>query len=90
MASLISNGTVVTAADTFTADIFIENEHISAIGTNLRVQADRTIDATGKLVFPGGIDPHVHLDMPFMGTFSSDNYATHNTSRITRRHDNGD
>jgi dihydropyrimidinase len=77
MASLlISNGTVVTAADTYTADIFIENECISAIGANLKVQADRTIDATGKLVFPGGIDPHVHLDMPFMGTSSSDSYAT--------------
>ena len=46
------------------------------IGKNLPVNADEIIDATGKLVFPGGIDPHVHLDMPFMGTFSSDNYET--------------
>ena len=47
-----------------------------AIGKNLNVKADKEIDASGKLVFPGGIDPHVHLDMPFMGTFSSDNYET--------------
>ncbi len=42
----------------------------------MHVKADKEIDASGKLVFPGGIDPHVHLDMPFMGTFSSDNYET--------------
>jgi dihydropyrimidinase len=58
------------------ADIFIEGEKISAIGKNLQVKADKVIDASGKLVFPGGIDPHVHLDMPFMGTYSSDNYET--------------
>ena len=66
----------ITAADDYTADIFIEGETISAIGKNLTLQADTIIDASGKLVFPGGIDPHVHLDMPFMGTFSSDSYET--------------
>ncbi len=73
---LIRNGTIATASDTYTGDIFIENERISALGAALNVQADQIIDASGKLVFPGGIDPHVHLEMPFMGTFSSDSYAT--------------
>src|SRR6202042_1925208 len=62
--------------DDYTADIFIEGETIKAIGKNLSVKADKEIDAKGMLVMPGGIDPHVHLDMPFMGTFSSDSYET--------------
>lgn len=76
MSILIKNGRVITATDDYVADIFIEGETISAIGKNLNVKADKEIDASGKLVFPGGIDPHVHLDMPFMGTFSSDSYET--------------
>lgn len=76
MSILIKNGRIVTASDDYRADIFIENETISAIGKNLKVDADEVINARGKLVFPGGIDPHVHLDMPFMGTSSSDDYAT--------------
>jgi dihydropyrimidinase len=76
MSVLIKNGRVVTATDDYTADIFIEGEIIVAIGKNLGMKADQEIDARGKLVMPGGIDPHVHLDMPFMGTYSSDNYET--------------
>jgi dihydropyrimidinase len=76
MSLLIKNGRIITADADFTGDIFVVDETIQMIGKNLGVQADREIDATGKLVFPGGIDPHVHLDMPFMGTFSSDNYET--------------
>ena len=76
MSLLIKNGRVITAADDYVADIFVEGETINEIGKNLLLKADKEIDATGKLVFPGGIDPHVHLDMPFMGTFSSDNYET--------------
>ena len=76
MSILIKNGRIVTATDDYVADIFIEGETVSAIGRQLSVKADTEIDAAGKLVFPGGIDPHVHLDMPFMGTFSSDNYET--------------
>jgi len=76
MSILIRNGRIITADSDQVADIFIEGEKIKAIGKNLSVQADETIDASGKLVFPGGIDPHVHLDMPFMGTYSSDNYET--------------
>lgn len=76
MSILIKNGRIITATDDYMADIFIEGETISQIGKNLKVAADREIDASGKLVMPGGIDPHVHLDMPFMGTYSSDNYET--------------
>lgn len=76
MSILIKNGRVVTATDDYVADILVEGEEVTAIGRNLKVDADRVIDATGKIVFPGGIDPHVHLDMPFMGTHSSDSYAT--------------
>lgn len=76
MSILIKNGRVITATDDYMADIFIEGETISAIGKNLNIIADEIIDASGKLVMPGGVDPHVHLDMPFMGTYSSDNYET--------------
>jgi dihydropyrimidinase len=76
MSLLIKNGNIVTVADNYVADIFIEGEKISSIGKNLSVKADEIIDATGLLVFPGAVDPHVHLEMPFMGTFSSDTYET--------------
>src|SRR3982751_5912509 len=76
MSILIKNGRIITSADDYVADIFIEGETISQMGKNLQVDADEVIDASGKLVMPGGIDPHVHLDMPFMGTYSSDNYET--------------
>jgi dihydropyrimidinase len=76
MSVLIKNGRIISASDNYVADIFIEGETISAIGKKLNVKSDREIDASGMLVFPGGIDPHVHLEMPFMGTFSSDTHAT--------------
>src|SRR6187401_352234 len=76
MSLLIKNGRIITADADYVADIFIDGEIVHTIGKNLPVNANEIIDATGKLVFPGGIDPHVHLDMPFMGTFSSDNYET--------------
>jgi dihydropyrimidinase len=76
MSILIKNGQIVTAAESYSADLYIEGEQIVAIGKNLNFKADKIIDATNKLVFPGGIDPHVHLDMPFMGTYSSDDYET--------------
>ncbi len=76
MSILIKNGRVVTASESYIADIYTEEEKIIAIGKNLNYKADTIIDATNKLVFPGGIDPHVHLDMPFMGTYSSDDYET--------------
>jgi len=76
MSILIKNGQVVTASETYVADVYIEGEKIVAIGQNLVFKANKIIDASNKLVFPGGIDPHVHLDMPFMGTYSSDDYET--------------
>jgi len=76
MSVLIKNGRVVTAESDYLADIYTEGESIVAIGKDLPYEADKTINAKGKLIFPGGIDPHVHLDMPFMGTFSSDDYTT--------------
>ncbi|MCX6291653.1 MAG: dihydropyrimidinase [Bacteroidetes bacterium] len=76
MSILIKNGRIITASEDYVADIFMEGEKISVIGKNLTMKADETIDAKGNFIFPGGIDPHVHLDMPFMGTFSSDNYET--------------
>ena len=70
MAILIANGRIVTAAEDFQADILVEGETILAIGENLAqlpgMEHAQIIDAAGKLVLPGGIDPHVHLDMPFM------------------------
>ncbi len=76
MSILIKNGRVVTAESDFIADVYVEGEKIVVIGKNLPNKAEKIIDASGKLVFPGGIDPHVHLDMPFMGTYSSDDYET--------------
>ena len=76
MSILIRNARGITASDDYHADIYIEGERIQAIGKGLNVRASQSIDATGKVVFPGGIDPHVHLDMPFMGTYSSDSYET--------------
>jgi dihydropyrimidinase len=73
---LIKNGRVITATDDYVADILIESEVVTRIGKNPDVAAEKTIDASGKLVMPGGVDPHVHLEMPFMGTFSSDTYET--------------
>ena len=68
MATLIKNGTLVTATETFEGDVLIEEEKISLIGKDLHHPNAEFIDATGKLIMPGGIDPHVHLDLPMFGT----------------------
>jgi len=73
---LIKNGRVITATDDYFADVFIEDEKIALIGKNLTVDADKVIDATGRYLFPGGIDPHTHFDMPFGGTVSADDFET--------------
>ena len=70
MTTIIKNGTIVTADLTYAADILIEHGKITAIGSNLK--GDTTLDASGCYVMPGGIDPHTHLEMPFMGTYSAD------------------
>src|ERR687893_174834 len=69
---LIKGGRVITAADDYVGDVYVENERISLIGESLDVEADKVIDATGKYVLPGGVDPHTHLDMPFGGTVTID------------------
>ena len=80
MSVLIQNGRVITAADDYVADVFIDGERISLLGESLDVQADRVIDASGKYVLPGGIDPHTHLDMPFGGTTTIDDVESGQTS----------
>ncbi|MGO4539975.1 dihydropyrimidinase [Paenibacillus sp. 2TAB19] len=76
----IKGGTIVTAADTYRADLLIKNGIIAKIGLDLSAEAAtesaEAVDASGKLVFPGGVDPHTHLDMPFGGTVTADDFAT--------------
>lgn len=76
MSILIKNGRVITAVDDYMGDVFIENETVSVIGHSLNMDADEIIDASGKYLFPGGLDPHTHLDMPFGGTVSADDFET--------------
>ncbi len=76
MSILIKHGTIVTAAEKYTGDVFVEGERIAKIGVDLADRADETIDARGLCVIPGGIDVHTHLDMPFGGTKSSDDFET--------------
>src|SRR4051812_40784701 len=76
MRTLIKNGTVVTATDQYHGDVLIEDEKIAVIGISLDIQADTVIDAAGKYVLPGGIDVHTHLDMPFGGATSADDFET--------------
>src|SRR6478752_9695163 len=76
MSLLIRNGTVITASDMYRGDVYIEGERITTIGAELTMAADRVIDATGKYVLPGGIDVHTHLDMPFGGTTSADDFES--------------
>lgn len=74
--TIIRDGTIVTATDIFKGDIGIKDGKINKIGMELEEEGEKIIDAKGKYIFPGGIDPHTHLDMPFGGTFSSDNFET--------------
>ena len=76
MSILIKNGTLVTASETFKADLLIEGESISRIGQDLELGSAQKIDAAGKLILPGGIDPHTHFDLPMFGTVSSDDHYT--------------
>ncbi|WP_275784320.1 dihydropyrimidinase [Pararhizobium gei] len=74
MTTIIKNGTIVTADLTYKADVKIDGGRIVEIGPDL--SGDEVLDATGCYVMPGGIDPHTHLEMPFMGTYSSDNFES--------------
>ena len=79
MALLIKNGQIVTASDTYVADIYCQDEVITQIATGIEPPREpnlEVIDATGKYVFPGFIDPHVHVYLPFMGTYAKDTHET--------------
>jgi dihydropyrimidinase len=76
MRTVIRNGRIVTAVDDYNADILIEDGTIAMIAKTIDVDADRIIDATGRLVIPGGIDPHTHMELPFGGTSASDDFDT--------------
>lgn len=77
MSLLIKNGRIITAIDDYVADIYCQDQTITAIGQQLEIAGvDQVVDARGKYVFPGFIDPHVHIYLPFMGTFAKDDYQT--------------
>ena len=76
MTTLIKNGTLITDTATCAADILVDGEKISQIGTNLQVTDAQVVDASGKLILPGGVDPHTHFDLPMFGTVSSDDHYT--------------
>jgi dihydropyrimidinase len=80
MSVLIKGGRVVTAADDYVADVFVDGERVTLIGESLDLDADRVIDATGKYVLPGCVDPHTHLDMPFGGTVTIDDVQSGQTA----------
>lgn len=83
MALLIRNGEIVTSKERCFSDIYIEGQSITKIGKSLIApEGTEVIDATGKLVFPGFIDPHVHIHLPFMGTFAKDDYKTASTAAL--------
>ena len=76
MSLIIKSGTLITASETFTADILVEGERIVEIGQNLDRPGVEVVDATGKLVLPGGVDAHTHFELPMFGTVSSDDHYT--------------
>ncbi|MEZ0396772.1 MAG: dihydropyrimidinase [Anaerolineales bacterium] len=76
MTTLIKGGTLVTAEKTFPADILIEGEKVARIGAHIEADSAEIIDAAGKLILPGGVDPHTHFDLPMFGTVSSDDHYT--------------
>src|SRR5215211_9390803 len=76
MSVLIKGGRIITAADDYFGDVYAEGETISLIGESLDVTADKVIDAAGKYVMPGAIDPHTHIEMFFGGTVTCDDFTT--------------
>src|SRR5215204_3857476 len=80
MSVLIKGGRVITAADDYVGDVYVEGERVSLIGESLDVEADKVIDASGKYVLPGCVDPHTHLDMPFGGTTTIDDVESGQTA----------
>ncbi|VAW48247.1 Dihydropyrimidinase @ D-hydantoinase, partial [hydrothermal vent metagenome] len=77
MSIIIKNGTVLTASQSYQADVYCDGGVIKAIGKDLDVPSGaEVIDASGQLVMPGGIDPHTHMQLPFMGTVASEDFFT--------------
>jgi dihydropyrimidinase len=76
MSVLIKSGRIVTAADDYVGDVFVDNGTVSLIGESLDVVADKVIDASGKYVIPGAIDPHTHIELPFGGTVTCDDFTS--------------
>ena len=76
MSVLFKGGTIVNATGRYVADVFADGDKIKAIGTNLDKPADEVVDAKGLYILPGAIDPHTHISMPFMGTYSQDDFET--------------
>ncbi|MGH3318570.1 MAG: dihydropyrimidinase [Streptosporangiaceae bacterium] len=82
MSVLIKGGRIITASDDYVADIYIEDEVVSAVGSDLDVTADAVVDASGKYVLPGMVDPHTHMEMPFGGTVTCDDFTSGTTSAV--------
>src|SRR5437660_2744684 len=80
MSVLIKGGRIITASDDYVGDIYAENGTVTTIGRSLDVVADKVIDASGKYVIPGAIDPHTHLEMAFGGTTTCDDFTSGTTS----------
>ena len=85
MSTVIKGGAIITADRTYEADVLIEGEKIAAIGENLK--GDKTLDADGAYIMPGGIDPHTHLEMPFMGTTAAETWESGTFAALSGRHD---
>src|SRR5438445_4328671 len=80
MSVLIKGGRIVTAADDYVADLYVEDETVTLIGESLDQPADKVIDASGTYVLPGAVDPHTHLAMPFGGTVTIDDVESGQTA----------
>ncbi len=84
MSVLIKSGRIVTAADDYVGDVFVDNGTVSLIGESLDVAADKVIDASGKYVIPGAIDPHTHIELPFGGTVTCDDFTSGTVSAAAK------
>ena len=84
ISTIVKGGTIVTATDKFVADILIENGTITTIATSIPGTGPDVVDASGSYVFPGFIDPHTHMEMPFMGAVASEDFYTGTGSNASR------
>ena len=87
MSTLFKSGTIITASDMVEADVLVEGEIVTLIGRNLSGAGHEVVDCAGMYLLPGGIDVHTHLDLPFGGTISNDDFDVGHKSRGIRRHD---